>query len=309
MSEPTEEKRITWHRLFGLALQDYLLHTVYEVETELELARKRQLLDILIIRRSGAGEPLTEPCDGLEGLRSHNLLTYKSDHESLDYWAIEELIGHYVNYRKVFAPKTPPEAFGLYAVTTRYPRKLLQNTQALVIRPGVYQLKILSQSITIIVLKRVAAEPRNALWELFSFEAERIREGMQAYQWRDEQHIQILHELYHKYHEKGFSMGYTFEDFRRDVALEVLPTLPPEELLQKFSPEDRLKGLSPEELLKRLSPEERLKGLASEELLKRLSPKELLQGLSVEQLQQFKALLAEEGEEDRAKKPGRKKPH
>ena len=77
-------------------------------------------------------------------------------------------------------------------------------------------------------------------------------------------------------------MTYTFEDFRRDVALEVLPTLPPEELLQKFSPEDRLKGLS---------------------------PKDLLQGLSVEQLQQFKALLAEESKGDRAKKPGRKKPH
>lgn len=27
-------------------------------------------------------------------------MTYKSLHESLDAWAIEELIGHYVNYRK-----------------------------------------------------------------------------------------------------------------------------------------------------------------------------------------------------------------
>ena len=54
---------INWHRLFGLTLCDYFTGTRYAVEMEKDLARKRQLLDILIIR--GSGEALADPCDGL----------------------------------------------------------------------------------------------------------------------------------------------------------------------------------------------------------------------------------------------------
>ena len=57
----------------------------------------------------------------------------------------------------------------------------------------------LDQFVTRIVLKCVAAESRNALWEFFSFDAERIREGIEIYQWRDSEHVSILHEIYSKY--------------------------------------------------------------------------------------------------------------
>ena len=52
-------------------------------------------------------------------------------------------------------------------------------------------------------------------------------------------------------------MSYTIEDFHRDIALKMLPQLPPEE---------RLRGLPPEERLRGLPPEERLRGLSKEEL-------------------------------------------
>ena len=81
---------IHWHRLFGLTLADDFTGTPYTVELEKDLARKRQILDVLIIR--GEGPPLTEPCDGLEHLRPHNLLTYKSGQDTLDAWALEALI-------------------------------------------------------------------------------------------------------------------------------------------------------------------------------------------------------------------------
>ena len=86
---------INWHRLFGLALSDYFTGTEYAVEMEKDLARKRQVLDILIIR--GQGQPLADPCDGLDALRPHNLVTYKSGQESLDAWAIEELTAKWVS--------------------------------------------------------------------------------------------------------------------------------------------------------------------------------------------------------------------
>ena len=70
---------IPWRRLLGLALTDYFHGTGWRVEVEKDLALKRQLLDVLIIEREpGQSTELSDPCDGFETLRPHNLLTYKS---------------------------------------------------------------------------------------------------------------------------------------------------------------------------------------------------------------------------------------
>ena len=84
-----------WHRLFGIALTDLFVNTPWRVELEKELALQSQLLDVVIIERVDSdNQPLDiELPDGLDGLRKHNLLTYKSLREPLDAWALEELIG------------------------------------------------------------------------------------------------------------------------------------------------------------------------------------------------------------------------
>ena len=94
-----------WHRLLGMVLTDLFTGRPWRVELEQKLALKSQRLDILIIERQ-AGEAtgtqaqdLAGLPDGLETLAAHNLLTYKSHHEALDVWALEELTGHYVTYR------------------------------------------------------------------------------------------------------------------------------------------------------------------------------------------------------------------
>jgi len=256
---------INWHRLFGLTLADYFTDTGYQVEMEKELARKRQLLDIVIIR-AGGGPPLPEPCDGLEDLRPHNLLTYKSGREALDAWALEELIGHYVNYRKSFAPTAPAADFGLYAVATRRPEALMRDVALQRVQEGVYTVRALHQPITVIVLKEVATVTRNAIWALFSFEADRVERGARDYVWRQADHVSLLQELYYRYQEVGIAMSYTFENFQRDLARRLVLELPPEERLRGLPPEERLRGLPPEERLRGLPPEERLRGLSEEEL-------------------------------------------
>ena len=252
---------INWHRLFGLALEDYFTGTRYAVEMEKDVARKRQVLDVVIVR--GTGEALADPCDGLEDLKPHNLLTYKSGQQSLDAWAIEELIGHYVNYRKAFAPREAATRFGLYAVTTRRPRTLAEQVALEPVKPGVYRLPMLGRTITLIVLREVEPCPRNALWEIFSFEAAKVAAGADAYRWRQDDHFPILEEIYRRYREAGIPMSYTFQDFRRDLARETLPELTPEERLRGLPPEERLRGLPPEERLLGLSDEDadRLKEL------------------------------------------------
>jgi hypothetical protein len=88
-----------WHRLFGLLLTDFFTDSPFVVELEKDLSRHQQLLDVVILRR-GKGRFARRLPDGLDDLAAHNLITFKSHHEALDDWALKELTGHYVNYRK-----------------------------------------------------------------------------------------------------------------------------------------------------------------------------------------------------------------
>jgi hypothetical protein len=92
MSEP-----IPWHRLFGLTLVDFFRDMPVSVELEKDLSLKQQLLDVAIIHKNAGVLPVQLP-DGFDDqLAPHNLVSFKSFHEPLDGWALNELIGHYVN--------------------------------------------------------------------------------------------------------------------------------------------------------------------------------------------------------------------
>ena len=88
-----------WHRLFGLLLADFFTGSPFVVEVERDLSVQQQFLDVVVVRR-GRGRFAGRLPDGLDGLVAHNLITFKSHHEALDAWAMNELIGHWVAYRK-----------------------------------------------------------------------------------------------------------------------------------------------------------------------------------------------------------------
>src|SRR5947209_19589542 len=98
MSEPRP-----WHRLFGLSLVDFFRGMPITVELEKDLSLKQQLLDVVLIRKGTAPLACRLP-DGFEDMAAHNLVTFKSYQEALDRWALNELIGHYVNCRKQASP-------------------------------------------------------------------------------------------------------------------------------------------------------------------------------------------------------------
>ncbi len=183
---------ISWHRLFGLTLVDLFTASNFQVELEKELSIKKQFLDIVIIKKVD-GIPLLEMPAGLDNLVEHNLLTYKSLQEPLDDWAIEELIGHYVNYRKLVSfsleELLPFQQFQLYAVSTRYP------------------------------------PPREK---------------------------SVLNQLYELYKKEGVIMLYTWEDFDRDYTKEHLHLLSVDDITKKIPIKDVIERLSPEERLKDL---------------------------------------------------------
>ncbi|KOR31887.1 hypothetical protein TI05_10770 [Achromatium sp. WMS3] len=150
------------HRMMGRVLQWKIPPSCYEVHLEEDTSHVAQLLDGLILKRNPQQQlPANiELPDGLTLDAEINMLTYKSPCESLNQWTIQELIGHYVGYRKMLKAQHPNHTwkdanqFALYAVTTMFPQELVKQVGTawqLTDKSGVYKLLSLGLEITVIV--------------------------------------------------------------------------------------------------------------------------------------------------------------
>jgi len=282
--------RVRWHRWFGLLLNDLFAGSAFEVELEPDLSIKQQYLDVLILRKHQGTLPEILP-EGLEALNTYNLMTYKSHQEPLNAWALQELIGHYVNYRKQISSTSkgliPESEFQLFAVSVRSPQKLRQEFDLTVVKPGVWHLKWGHKIIKILIPSEMPELSQNALWDIFSHSKTRVEHGLSTYHWNLEQSRSLLNQFSEYYQIKGDLMPYTLDDFTKEYVQDHLHVLSPEEALKHFSPEERLKDLSPEERLRNLSPEDRLKNLSPEACLKPFSLKERLKDFSPEEIRAY----------------------
>ncbi len=262
-----------WHHLLGMSLKDFFTETFYEVRLEEDLSKKKQILDVLIIEMKEGNPPNKLP-DGFENMKTHNLLSYKSIREPFDDWTADELLGHFVNYRKQASPSLkkllPKEDFQLYAVSTRYPRKLASQKPFEPVKKGVYDIRWGLRKIRLIVTSRIPKEKRNALWLMFSAVQEKVQYGVSNYVGRMDEMSSTINQLLIKYQTEGvINMPYTVEDYRRELEHNVLNTLTPEKILEKFSLDELLKKASSEDRVKGL------KGVPTEEKLKGISPEEI----------------------------------
>ncbi|MDP1614867.1 MAG: hypothetical protein Q8L68_03640, partial [Methylococcales bacterium] len=229
----------------------------YVVELEKDLSFKQQFLDVVILRKEQDGT-VDELPDGFDNLTGHNLLSYKSLHEAFDDWALNELIGHYVNYRKQVSPSLdnllPEIHFQLYGVSTRYPQKLNQQVKLQRLKQGVYELKWGAENIRIIVLSEIPEGQHNAVLRLFSAKRETVLQAQNEYQMRQPDMSTIVQQLFENYQLENIDMAYTLQDFQKDYILDHLNLLSADEVLKRYSPDDRLKNLSPDDIVNHLSP-------------------------------------------------------
>ncbi len=246
MSEPRP-----WHRLFGLSLVDFFRDTPVQVELEKDLSLKQQLLDVVLLRRDAGPLPRRLP-DGFEELAAHNLVSFKSYQEALDGWALNELIGHYVNYRKQVSPSMqdllPETDFRLFAVSVRFPQNLVRQAALTSVQPGVYEVRHFTGLLRLVVIHELPQQEHNALFHLFSAQMELLRYGAEHYRLRSEESSTVLLQLFQRYRLEATLMPDALEEFARETIEELLKNLPIEE---------RLKGLSADDLLRALSPETR----------------------------------------------------
>ena len=278
-----------WHRLFGLVLIDLFINSPFKVELELDLSLRKQLLDVVVVRKD-KGKFLGRLPDGLADLAKHNLITYKSLHEPLDGWVLEELIGYFVNYRKQVVeerePLPPKDIFRLYAVSTRFPQKLSREVKLVPQSEGIYQVYFGVRNINVIVLKEIPQKKHNALWNIFSADKQSGLYGSRHYEKRSKDISTVLDQIFTRYRLEGIDMPYTMENFKHDVAKEYLPLLTPSERLEGLSDDD-LKELPLDKRLKGLSPSEVVKSLPAEEIAKSLPTEVRLKGMSVEEIEAY----------------------
>jgi hypothetical protein len=227
------------HRLFGLSWIDFFQGTPIAVETELDLSLKQQFIDLVLIRK-GPG-PLPRPLpDGFEDLAAHNLITFKSHQEALDPWALWELVGHFVNYRKQASPSLndllPEGDFRLFAVCARYPNKLAQQVALTPLRAGVYEVQGLGLRIRVIVAHQLPLEEHNAMLHLFSARLELLRYGREHYRPHSQETSSLLYELFNVYNEDS-DMHDKLKEFVQETQVELLKGMSAQELVRALSPE------------------------------------------------------------------------
>ena len=236
------------HRLFGLSWIDFFQGTTVAVETEMDLSLKQQFIDLVLIRKGP--EPLPRPLpDGFEDTAAHNLVTFKSHREALDPWALWELVGHFVNYRKQASPSKDdllPEAdFRLFAVCARFPNNLAQQVALESLQAGVYEVQGLGLRVRVVVVGQLPLLEHNAMLHLFSAREELLRYGREHYRPHSKETSTLLYDLFKEYSEEP-DMPDKLKEYVRESLDKLLASLPPEE---------RLKGLSAEEVARALPPE------------------------------------------------------
>jgi hypothetical protein len=271
-----EKSNRDWHRWFGLLLTDFFTGSPFHVELERDLSKKKQLLDVVVVRRD-EGVFTEQLPDGLEDLVRFNLITFKSFQEPLDDWALKELTGHYVNYRKQEVPSGgemwPEPEFRLFAVCARYPHNLAGQVPWARLRPGVYDCRRGTDTIRVVVVAELPQTDNNAMLHLFSASQELVRYGAEHYRKHSAETSSLLDRLIAQYRKEGVQMSYTMEDFKRDYRQFVIEQLTPEEIRAAFPPEKLLAGLSPEQVRAAVPLEKLLEGISPEEItavLKRL---------------------------------------
>ena len=306
MAEGNRDEQRHWHRLFGMSWTDFFAGLPVLVEMEKDLSHKQQLLDVVLIRTDQSPLP-NRPPDGFEDLGPHNLITFKSYQETLDGWALNELVSYYVNYRKQVSPSMnallPESDFRLFAVSVRFPQAMSRDVPLQRIQEGIYEVRHFTGTIRLVVVHQLPLQEQNAMLHLFSAGERLVRYGGQHYRPRSPETSTFLFELFERYREEGMPMSFTKEEFIRqakakiikdpDIIEALLAEQPPEKLLERVpvekrlegvSAEKRLEGVSAEERLEGVSDEKRLEGVPTEKLLERLSINDLLHKLSPEML-------------------------
>ena len=220
---------VNWHRLWGLMVSSVFEELGCETTVEMDLSMKSQFLDMVVVTRDRPPRYDRLPpayYEGFENLNEHNLISFKSFHESFNRTALEEFYGHFTNYRKMRKIEEKDKGkVSLYAVTHHFPRDLFsayQGTEFLeCVREGnIYTLRPGATTQVRFIITHNLSHP---ILGLFSDSPDQVavsRRQMESDDWPVRNISSYLGELYKHYLLEGIDMPYTQEMFIRDYEPE-----------------------------------------------------------------------------------------
>jgi hypothetical protein len=161
---------------------------------------------------------------------------------------LNELIGHYVNYRKQVSPSMqellPETDFRLFAVSVRFPQGLARQGVLTAVQPRVYDVRHFTGLIRVVVVHELPREEHNALLHLFSAQRDLLRYGATHYRPRSEETSTLLLQLFERYRLEARLMPDPLQQLAEETINELLPRLPVEWHLKGLSVDELLAGMS-----------------------------------------------------------------
>jgi hypothetical protein len=265
-------ERIDHHRVFGMVWMDFFYSTAIRVETEIDVARQLQLLDVALHCATPDDLPAHPLPDGFAHDAPYTLMTFKSYWDTLDLDVIDELTSHLVGYRKMLGGQHPAASFRLIAVSARRPTELMPHLQR--VSHGVYDLEMRNRRIRVIVIAELPRTPNNAMLHMFSANTELLHYARQTYRPHFTQTSQMVFDLFGNFRAEGVPVPTSIDEYLREAEERVIRKATVEARLEGLTPEQRLQGLTPEQCMQNFTPEQRLQNLTLEQRLQGLTPEE-----------------------------------
>ncbi len=217
-----KEEHLKWHRLGGMVLTPLFNLLGYTTYLEVDLSLKQQLLDVLVVRRENispkdSGLPKVY-WEAFEDFNEHNLISFKSFHESFNGYALMEFHGHAINYQK--AKEVDFNKINLYAITNHYPRKLLKPFEGTEFLTTIKKDEIFDLTLSTVTRVRfvILRTTDNPLLALFSNDPPKVDAGYQKLSQETDllKEISIYFSKLSEYYGTEVNNMYTKEDFWRD---------------------------------------------------------------------------------------------
>ena len=158
---------------------------------------------------------------GFENMNDHNLISFKSFNEVFNMEAIEELYGHFTNYKKIkdMQGLQKSKKINLYAVTHHFPKDLFNKFDKngyvdCIIEDRVYDFNVFTK-VRFIITKSFD----HPILGLFSDNIEQIQKSLKRLEkdkWLLEHVSAYMKKIFEYYSLEGFDMAYTKEMFFKD---------------------------------------------------------------------------------------------
>ncbi len=282
MAEPTSDQT-DWHRIVGVIFYDVFEGTSFDVKVEFDVAVTPKMVDVVVQAKNETLSFAPLVAKGIDGLRQHNLFTFKSHRETFTARTLEEFVSYYSGYLKTLAPPKKNELdrdlVRLFAISTRRPSDVLDNPKisSTFITDGVYDLEYGVTPMRLIVINELEQRTENANLLLFSNIKSHVQYGMREHQLAESKYKSLIARLLNRYEEEGDEEMANLLNPTEDDAIEIWAQRESarKKFLKKVSTEDRLEGIPTEKRLEGIPAEKLLESVTDDDLLKKFTPEHL----------------------------------